>query len=157
MGVETASDSPVILLIREGAIPTKTNFDVSNFDDWVHQRNISVVRKKIQLGLGACMGEPVTTESPVSGPSCPTVTPSLNGRQCDSSKFKHCQENCMDCMNCVKSGEESGKCIKQCNLCTGSTCEPVLTACAREVNCSGWRHRIANGNVPVAWLVWTAM
>lgn len=137
MKVETASDSPVVLLIREGGIPTKTNFDVSNFDDWVHQRNISVIRKKIELGLGAFMGEPATTESPVSGPSCPTITLSLNGRECDSSKFKHCQENCMDCMNCVKSGEESGKCIKQCNLCTGGTCEPVLTACARGVNCSG--------------------
>lgn len=116
--VEANSDSPIVVLVKGSGLPTRTQFDVGNFDDWVNRRNVSVLTYKVECGLAAStevtnsdIVEPGRLRSADSGPSCPTISLSWEKGQCGTSIFKSCQQSCMHCMSCVKSGEEDGGCI----------------------------------------------
>jgi len=45
--VKLMSNQPLVVLVRGNDIPTKSNFELSNFDDWINQRFISVLKYKV--------------------------------------------------------------------------------------------------------------
>jgi hypothetical protein len=45
--VSVTSEAPVVLLVRGNGLPTKSNFELSNFDDWVNQQNTTTLRYKV--------------------------------------------------------------------------------------------------------------
>jgi len=50
--VDAHSRQPLVILVRNDDLPTKRNFELSNFDDWINSRNISVLQYKVMSADG---------------------------------------------------------------------------------------------------------
>eukprot|EP00441_Pelagodinium_beii_P043868 CAMPEP_0197641408 /NCGR_PEP_ID=MMETSP1338-20131121/15391_1 /TAXON_ID=43686 ORGANISM="Pelagodinium beii, Strain RCC1491" /NCGR_SAMPLE_ID=MMETSP1338 /ASSEMBLY_ACC=CAM_ASM_000754 /LENGTH=804 /DNA_ID=CAMNT_0043214389 /DNA_START=8 /DNA_END=2422 /DNA_ORIENTATION=+ len=45
--VQVQSTAPLIVLIRNDDLPTKSSFDISNFDEWINNRNMTDLKFKV--------------------------------------------------------------------------------------------------------------
>merc|ERR1719215_143834 len=132
------SDTPSVLLLRMNELPTKSEFETSNFDDWVNGRYISTLVYQVP-GLwrsdrfdGLEQDQPPKNSDAVSA-DCSGL-PSLGSTSaCSSTDFKSCQNDCSLCMVCVRGeGDVSSsfRCSDVCDSCTSSRCTNLLAACA---------------------------
>jgi len=85
--VKSQSSLPLVVLVRSDDLPTKSNFELSNFDDWVNSRNSSVLKFKVMSAytiegsynfLGPGRGGP--RSSGISGLTTPSPTPAVGRR-----------------------------------------------------------------------------
>jgi len=66
--VKAESMQPLVILVRSDDLPTKSNFELSNFDDWVNRRNTSVMKYKVTSSDGiAGVGGPYSAFGPSHG------------------------------------------------------------------------------------------
>jgi len=49
--VRTESEQPLVVLVRGDDLPTKTNYELSNFDDWVNAQNTSLLKYKVDAPI----------------------------------------------------------------------------------------------------------
>eukprot|EP00747_Dinoflagellata_sp_TGD_P223396 gnl/TRDRNA2_/TRDRNA2_94971_c0_seq1.p1 gnl/TRDRNA2_/TRDRNA2_94971_c0~~gnl/TRDRNA2_/TRDRNA2_94971_c0_seq1.p1 ORF type:complete len:824 (+),score=125.52 gnl/TRDRNA2_/TRDRNA2_94971_c0_seq1:114-2474(+) len=157
--VEVTSEAPLVLLVRADGLPTKSKFDLSNFDDWVNQRNSSSLKFKVDPGSGAGVARagrrmasidsvydaidevPAETrelafdQSTVSA-SCP-VAPQWSGPMCSKPDFSSCESNCMHCIECVEMHKRDDACVDECKTCVQDRCMDMFAQCAGDLDCGG--------------------
>jgi len=80
--IKLLAESPLIVLVRGDDLPTKSNFELSNFDDWLNGRAISDLKYKISdsammVPPGGALPPPMLP--PVGAPMLPPVPPMMPG------------------------------------------------------------------------------
>lgn len=152
--VELTATSPVIVLVRDDVVPTKGEFQYSNFDDWLNKSLNTVMKVAVPSGrdplralsrsfvprsrrLNASEAQGAARFLDVSdrGVQCPSLPQkSLDTRACGGTGFVRCLESCSRCMECVPG--DTG-CNLACSTCKSASCYAQLSACARDLTCSG--------------------
>lgn len=127
--VQMWGERPLVVLIRGDALPTKTNYELSNFDDWVSGRNTSVLRYQVPAlagGYSGLISEPRLATAPLQ---CP-VKGFKEG--CRTPHLEHCEDSCQICAKCVKGRDAD--CLEACQACTSDTCKDEFALCT-ETTC----------------------
>lgn len=149
--VKTSADMPLVVLVRSHGLPTKGNFEISNFDDWVSAHNTSVLRYKVAPsaefaetiygGYSSAASSPPLGRRLNSLPrvQCPpaNMLPQGDSLACQTSSVAHCKGSCMTCMSCSKGGKYDGGCTAACDECNSASCVQALANCAGNVSCVG--------------------
>eukprot|EP00927_Polykrikos_kofoidii_P055186 TRINITY_DN49475_c0_g1_i1.p1 TRINITY_DN49475_c0_g1~~TRINITY_DN49475_c0_g1_i1.p1 ORF type:complete len:725 (-),score=92.78 TRINITY_DN49475_c0_g1_i1:93-2267(-) len=134
--VGSFSDYPLVVLVKEGEIPTTSSFDLSNFGDWLSQRTVTMVsyplaggEKKTLVSNSFGMDENGKCRSDLG-------LSDTQRQNCATANYHECQAYCVACMTC--SSEDVGEdCNTACTQCKSFTCNVQLAACAGSVVCSG--------------------
>lgn len=132
--VKVWSDRPVVVLLRSDALPTKSNFETSNFDDWVNKRNNSRLRFQVPSSDGR--SPLLMVPGRQLQETCAEPGPLLTSPACKTQGFLECQANCRHCVNCVK-GKDGAECNQACENCVAPRCVETLGLCAGNVSCMG--------------------
>lgn len=143
-----ASEHPLVVLVRSGEIPSKTNFEISNFADWLDGQYISMLKFKVDPPPGISTIRSFPAHGPARAlddngtkvPQCPKILPHFTGPSCSTAAFADCQSSCRRCMTCVKAtnnGVGDNGCTEACGACTSPHCVDTLGQCASDVKCKG--------------------
>jgi hypothetical protein len=143
LNLEVHSDTPLIVLLRSGDVPTKTKYHLSNFADWLDGRNAS--RLKFPVLPASRFGELDVTsggegrrlEKAPSSVQCPTSTPWVITTPCTSEGYMQCKASCVRCMICLKSSmlAEDRGCSAACRTCESGDCSDLFIGCAADTPC----------------------
>jgi len=149
--VQTWGERPLVVLIKGDSLPTKSNFELSNFDDWVSQRNISVLKYKVPA-VASFYSNPdsrrlheelsfnLSTEAKrrhlQGAADCPDVGFRTHVPGCRTEMLRSCETDCEVCTSCVK-GRDGPTCSSACLACTSSECKRSFTLCAGDLSCAG--------------------
>lgn len=136
-----ASEQPLVVLVKGNDVPTKTEFELSNFADWLRGNYISVLKFPV-LPSGAQHAEALSMNGTgrLFGLQCPTHPPQLFGATCSSQPYNDCKASCARCMICTKginNGAGDRGCSQACDSCTSPRCINTLAQCAANVECNG--------------------
>jgi len=78
--VNAQSQMPLVILVRGDDLPTKSHYELSNFDDWVNRRNTSVLKYKVMSADGIPgFPAPAMPNGGADGNKLPGSTPSISG------------------------------------------------------------------------------
>jgi len=150
--VKTWGDRPLVVLVRGGGLPTKSEYELSNFDDWISGKNVSVLRYRVPATSDMFRGMHQPRRMQEANASwnatsegfarnlqertgaCPRVPPPVLG--CETATFTQCREQCRYCGVCVK-GRDGPQCNEACHACTSAPCLKAISACAGDASCLG--------------------
>jgi len=140
--LQLTSDAPLILLARNGDLPTKTSFELSNFDDWINNRNTSSLKFPVspsedvqQHAIPSVLHPQLPEGAPAT--TCSKKSPMLQNPTCRLQGFLQCETSCLSCLECVKSGVPEDPCTSACTLCKHPLCVDMMSLCAGNMSCSG--------------------
>jgi hypothetical protein len=145
--VKVISSEPLIILVSRMGNPTKSQYEMSNFDDWVSGQNTSLLRFRIQHGPSYPAHPDGRMPSQLSSVQqhrrlldeelhCPSL-PGLHEDHaaCRSVHYQRCEGSCSSCIVCTKNSSGDGGCTSMCKHCTSIHCLDLLSACAHNVSC----------------------
>lgn len=161
--VALKSSVPLILLIRNNDLPSKTQYEMSNFGDWIsHKTNSNKFFKVVPTAPGqtgpagsgggstrklhAVLPQVRSWESDgfltssarkLAGAQLPPGLPKFDGPACLTQGFKLCEDSCIRCSSCVKGGPKDQGCTASCESCLSMECADTLSACAGNTTCNG--------------------
>eukprot|EP00927_Polykrikos_kofoidii_P045728 TRINITY_DN39806_c0_g1_i1.p1 TRINITY_DN39806_c0_g1~~TRINITY_DN39806_c0_g1_i1.p1 ORF type:complete len:721 (-),score=89.02 TRINITY_DN39806_c0_g1_i1:219-2381(-) len=137
--VESIATSPLVILVSEGTVPTKSDFDESNFGDWLNQSKRSKLSYRLmsEKDITASMPPSTTHGRDRDGKCVADLGLSDSQEQnCKTSAYSSCKDVCVSCMLCTSSGDV-GACNKDCEVCKSFKCNVELATCAGSVACAG--------------------
>lgn len=145
LDVNVSADAPVVVLIAAGedrGLPTKRNFDLSNFDAWLDKRNFSRLQYRIEPAAGASYDDrrlaAVARRLPgtPSAFTCPRISGGWQEQEaCHTKSADACRGACDLCMVCNKTTAVDDACASACNRCMGHMCVDTLAECAAAAGC----------------------
>lgn len=130
--VESISDTPLVILVQNDVLPSKGQFELSNFHDWVNHRTLSTLKFKVNSGQKSR----VRDLGWAGGPRCPELlglAPLGDQPPCGHDHLGLCTAACQNCFEC----DSGHSCGAACGLCKSHDCTTRLRACAGSVPCDG--------------------
>lgn len=143
--INLQSELPLVVVAMKHTLPTKANYELSNFADWLEGANKSTMQFPVPGNGGEQLTQGVGTSRRIAAADAPVCVSNAHSHPqpwstapgCETEEVKTCENTCMECIKCVNGVDASdgGHC-STCEDCRHD-CAPVLARCGSHIKCRG--------------------